>query len=210
MRRSFDERLPDTPYNFEPPSQIPLDAEMVLEEMNFGDVWRAGQQQPDDKYDDRLQPEQIFGLDPRRVISLGNSPESTRRAREESSDLQPPETANISFVPPLSLSVPGSFPSQMNDSEMAFPPHHAEIKEEPAPSRPVSPIDADAPPLSLYEQLGLPSRTSGALRVPRPRFGKEEQTAKDRWSKVIANNIRWVRGRESGFLPLVVGNIFWR
>jgi hypothetical protein len=95
------------------------------------------------------------------------------------------------------------------------PPHSAErsdpiVKEEPFPSRPTSPIDVDASPLSLYDQLGLPHRTSGALRVPRPRFGKDEKAKKESWSREVAESIRWVRGREGTLPPLIIGNIFWR
>jgi len=117
---------------------------------------------------------------------------------------QASRAAEKASTPPSSFSISKGSPPQ--SAECSDPI----VKEESSPSRPASPIDVDAPPLSLYDQLGLPNRTSGALRVPRPRFGKDETAKKESWSKEVAESIRWVRGREGTLPPLIVGNIFWR
>jgi hypothetical protein len=79
------------------------------------------------------------------------------------------------------------------------------IKEEPE-SNPSISIDVDAPEPSLYEQLGLPDRTSGAYRVsPPPSKGSRAE-----WLAQITEQIKWVRGRESGLKPLKIGRVFFR
>jgi hypothetical protein len=85
-----------------------------------------------------------------------------------------------------------------------------ETKEEPTPYRSPSPIDVDALPQTLYEQLGLPLRTSGAYRAIHPGFKKSQQRERDKWAGEIAEQIRWVRGRETGLKPLKVGRVLWR
>jgi len=98
------------------------------------------------------------------------------------------------------------FTSQTSDSMV---PSNLPVKEEPALS-PTSPIDVDLPLPSLYDQLGLPNQTSGALRVPRPQFDRDEKEEKERWSREMVDSIRWVRGRDGSVPPLVVGKILWR
>lgn len=78
------------------------------------------------------------------------------------------------------------------------------------PPQPPAPIDIDAPPKSLYQELGLPERTSGVYRVPYPVF-KNERSVKDmkyEWTRQMTEKIRWVRGKD--VRPIVVGNVFWR
>jgi hypothetical protein len=128
----------------------------------------------------------------------------TYHLSEKMSQLQASRTVDAALTPPFPFSA-----SKRSGME-ATNGSDATVKQEPIPSRSASPIDLDAPPLSLYDQLGLPNRTSGALRVPRPRFGKDETAKKESWSKEMADSIRWVRGREGINGPLIIGNVFWR
>jgi hypothetical protein len=142
-------------------------------------------------------------------VNLGQSQQDRHslkftRADPSGATSQASRTAEKALTPPFPFSVSKGFPPQLAEHPDPI------VKEEPSPSRPASPIDVDASPLSLYDQLGLPNRTSGALRVPRPRFGKDENAKKESWSKEVAESIRWVRGREGTIPPLIIGNIFWR
>ncbi|KAG8802053.1 hypothetical protein FRC17_006499, partial [Serendipita sp. 399] len=114
-----------------------------------------------------------------------------------------------------SPAVHGILPDALEESAashiLAEPaPASSQIKRESSPIPLFDPIDVDAPPLSLYEELGLPGRTSGSHRVVRPVFKRSDPRGKERWAEQICDEIRWVRGRGEGSRPLVIGNIFWR
>ncbi|KIM33449.1 hypothetical protein M408DRAFT_5952 [Serendipita vermifera MAFF 305830] len=189
---------------------IPADMSTRREESHSTHVRRAHQAHfdMDDGHSDHLQPRPTGGPQPKQTRFSENTSRPTDEFKQEQSYSHAPTTESVALVPPVRPPVS----SHSAEPEKTMTPSQPDpvIKEESPPPRSVSPIDVDAPPLSLYDQLGLPNRTSGALRVPRPRFSKDEQAKKEKWSKDMADSIRWVRGRGTNLPPLIVGSIFWR
>lgn len=157
--------------------------------------------------DERRRPELSTSLK-RTFSSLPASPDqldSFKRRRVSETD--PALKSDSSEVGTLTTTIK---PESAEQTSVASVVINAEpqVKREPSPDRLPSPIDVDAPPLSLYEQLGLPGRTSGSHRVPRPKFSRSQVVERSAWAEKMSNAIRWVRGNEHA--PLEMGNIFWR
>lgn len=186
---------PNVPNSTEQPMDHLSEGSCVWEETDFRRLWHARKQQSED----RNEPQRMDYLTRQEYYSGTTEQLALQTAREAK--------ATLNSLPSTTDHNPSS---RESEPEALTAPSETDIKEESPSPRPESPIDVDAPPLSLYEQLGLPKRTSGALRVPRPRFGKDDRAKKEKWSKEVADSIRWVRGRETHFAPLIIGNIFWR
>ncbi|CAG8614759.1 493_t:CDS:2, partial [Acaulospora colombiana] len=143
--------------------------------------------------------------------------------RQQSSDIYPEEQIYVDSDAPLSSGnhehmehSPSNDPATVSEvwkeeQDIVAPSAPScEAKEEPISYRLPSPIDVDTLPQTLYEQLGLPLRKSGAYRALHPRFKKSQQGERDKWAAEIAEQIRWVRGKETGLKPLKVGRVLWR
>ncbi|KAG9040948.1 hypothetical protein FS842_002776 [Serendipita sp. 407] len=165
----------------------------------------------------------IPGLQPDNWAENGIQESQQTPLKRPPSPSQGPEPKRPRLEPDTPVSAEADSPNTLHSTHLATDlapstlhipieaiPLSPQIKRESSPILPPDPIDVDAPPLSLYEQLGLPVRTSGSHRVIRPIFKRSDPRGKERWTEQICDDIRWVRGRGEGAQPLIIGNIFWR